>query len=191
MSLPLHAAGIYNAGSQDYCSNYVVSSYTPTLTALLRAQKPQSSIHKHEAKLNLIAVMRAWDPKFPTLWNVKDEIQHIRTTALKTNVSFNDSCVDDGATTINVAESLSRPNIAHIACHGVQDADNALLSGFCLSDGNLTVSRLMDIDLKDAFFAFLSACETAKGDEKQPDQTVHLAAAMLFVGFQSVVANMW
>jgi CHAT domain-containing protein len=78
-----------------------------------------------------------------------------------------------------------------IACHGVQNADNALLSGFCLSDGNLTVSRLMELDLKDAFFAFLSACETAKGDEKQPDQTVHLAAAMLFVGFRSVVANMW
>jgi CHAT domain-containing protein len=37
----------------------------------------------------------------------------------------------------------------------------------------------------------MSACETAKGDQKQPDQVVHLAAAMLFAGFQSVVGTMW
>jgi CHAT domain-containing protein len=49
----------------------------------------------------------------------------------------------------------------------------------------------MDLDLKDAFLAFLSACETAKGDKEQPDQTVDLAAAMLFVGFRSVIATMW
>jgi CHAT domain-containing protein len=62
---------------------------------------------------------------------------------------------------------------------------------FCLSDGNLTVSRLMELDLKDAYFAFLSDCETAKGDEKQPDQIIHIAAAMLFVGFRSIVGTMW
>lgn len=37
----------------------------------------------------------------------------------------------------------------------------------------------------------LSACETATGDSEQPDQAVHLAAAMLFVGFRSVIATMW
>jgi CHAT domain-containing protein len=49
----------------------------------------------------------------------------------------------------------------------------------------------MKLDLKDAVFAFLSACETAKGDTEQPDQAIHLAAAMLFVGFKSIVATMW
>jgi CHAT domain-containing protein len=82
-------------------------------------------------------------------------------------------------------------NLTHIACHGTQDAVNALSSGYYLSDENLSVSCLMDLNLRDAFFAFLSACETAKGDEQQPDQTIHLAAAMLFVGFRSMVATMW
>jgi CHAT domain-containing protein len=49
----------------------------------------------------------------------------------------------------------------------------------------------MELDLSKAFLAFLSACETARGDEGQPDQTVHLAATMLFAGFRSVVATMW
>lgn len=53
------------------------------------------------------------------------------------------------------------------------------------------VSELMNFDLKNALFAYLSACETAKGDSERPDQAVHLAAAMLFVGFRSIVATMW
>jgi CHAT domain-containing protein len=50
---------------------------------------------------------------------------------------------------------------------------------------------LMQLKLPKALFAFLSACETAQGDREQPDQAIHLAAAMLFTGFRSVVATMW
>ena len=42
--------------------------------------------------------------------------------------------------------------------------------------------------------AFLSACETAKGDSKTPDEAIHLAATLLFqlfAGFRGVVATMW
>jgi CHAT domain-containing protein len=49
----------------------------------------------------------------------------------------------------------------------------------------------MKLNLERPLLAFLSACETATGDIRQPDQTIHLAAAMLFAGFQSVVATMW
>jgi CHAT domain-containing protein len=90
-----------------------------------------------------------------------------------------------------VAEALPRANIVHLACHGVQDLADPLNSGFCLGDGKLTVLELMDVKLHHPFLAFLSACETAKGDKNQPDQAIHLAAAMLFCGFRSVVATMW
>jgi CHAT domain-containing protein len=137
--------------------------------------------------------MQAWDADLPTLSNVKDEIGCIQAAAKSASISVDDSsnCIGNDAIVTRVTEVFQGTNIVHIACHGTQNAVDALSSGFCLSDGNLSVSRLMDLDLKDAFFAFLSACETAKGDEKQPDQTVHLAAAMLFVGFRSVVATMW
>jgi CHAT domain-containing protein len=49
----------------------------------------------------------------------------------------------------------------------------------------------MELDLKHAHLAFLSACETAKGDRAQPDQAIHLAATMLFVGFRSIIGTMW
>jgi CHAT domain-containing protein len=39
--------------------------------------------------------------------------------------------------------------------------------------------------------AFLSACETAKGDATTPDEAMHLAASLLFAEFGGVVATMW
>ena len=38
---------------------------------------------------------------------------------------------------------------------------------------------------------FLSACQTAKGDSKLPEEAIHLAAGMLMAGCGSVVGTMW
>ncbi|KAG1753238.1 hypothetical protein EDB19DRAFT_1627174 [Suillus lakei] len=40
-------------------------------------------------------------------------------------------------------------------------------------------------------FAFLSACHTTVGDERSPNEAIHLAAAMQFSGFHSVIGSMW
>lgn len=96
-----------------------------------------------------------------------------------------------GASADDVLDHLPSATVLHLACHGYQDPKNALDSGFVMSDRILTVANLMALQLPDALLAFLSACETAKGDDAQPDQAVHLAAAMLFVGFKSVVGTMW
>jgi len=95
-----------------------------------------------------------------------------------------------GTTARSVLESVSEANMLHLAFHGYQDRGYALQSGFVM-DEMLSVSQLLSLNLSRAFFAFLSACETAKGDEKQPDQAIHLAATMLFVGFRSVIGTMW
>jgi CHAT domain-containing protein len=96
------------------------------------------------------------------------------------------------ATPEEATAALPSAILVHIACHGLQDPGQPLNSAFHLSkDGTLSVSDLMELDLKGAYLAFLSACETAKGDREQSDQAIHLAATMLFVGFKSVVATMW
>lgn len=92
----------------------------------------------------------------------------------------------------NVVSHLEHASIVHLACHGIQDSKDALDSGFILAGGErLTVSKLMQLNLSKANLAFLSACETAKGDAEQPDETVHLAASMLFAGFRSVIGTLW
>jgi CHAT domain-containing protein len=91
----------------------------------------------------------------------------------------------------DVLGHIQSASILHLACHGSQNPSDALQSGFALEDALLTVSKLMELELPQAFLAVLSACETAKGDVAQPDQAVHLAATMLFAGFKSIVATMW
>jgi CHAT domain-containing protein len=92
---------------------------------------------------------------------------------------------------VEIQDKLPAATILHLACHGYQNPENPLDSGFVMRDAMLTVSDIMALRLPNALLAFLSACETAKGDEQQPGQAVHLAATMLFAGFKSVVGTMW
>jgi CHAT domain-containing protein len=121
--------------------------------------------------------------------SVDEEVQTVAGIVVLTSASVvND--VYAPSTVQSVLQQAPSAHILHLACHGHQHED-PLKSCFALQDGRLTISALMDLKLPKAMLAYLSACETAKGDKKQPDQAVHLAASMLFCGFRSVVATMW
>jgi hypothetical protein len=188
---PVHAAGIYAGSDQECCSDYAVSSYTPTLGALLRTRTATTSMETRGLRLALISAERAQDTSLPVLWKVKAEIDAVAEIVSQAHAVPDVLDTPDSTTVAQVAASFKIAPLVHVACHGVQNSQKPLESGFCLRDGTLTVQKLMDLDLKNAFSAFLSACETAKGDRAQPDQTIHLAASMLFAGFKSVVATMW
>ena len=81
----------------------------------------------------------------------------------------------------------------HIVCHGILEPGKPFEASFELHRAKRL--RLLDIvrsQLPDAKFAFLSACHTAEPtDESIADEVLHLAAAMQFCGFRSVVGTMW
>jgi CHAT domain-containing protein len=137
-----------------------------------------------------VSEKRAQERHLETIPGVDEEIRYVSAVAKENNIGIGHQ--QTGCTTVaHTAAAMQTANIVHLACHGVQDETNATQSGFCLGDGRLTILKLMELKLDHAFVAFLSACETAKGDKAQPDQAMHLAAAMLFSGFKSVVATMW
>jgi CHAT domain-containing protein len=191
--LPIHAAGIYNgpAETRVCCSDYVVSSYTPTLSALLNAQNkaPQTS----PSRINILAVGEDARtlPRLQRLWFVEREVMTVEEMAKASKHECSVETIAAHATVEGITDRIQTAHFVHLACHGTQDQTNALDSGFHLSNGQLTISKLMDLNLDKAWFAYLSACETAKSDAKQPEQAVHIAAAMLHAGFKSVVATMW
>jgi CHAT domain-containing protein len=167
----------------------VASSYTPSLTALLRAQRAVVSLDKESIAMMLLAEKKTQEP-LAAIPGVELEIRDIAAIATLYNVKVVSHLA--GSTTVaSASECTKAANIMHLACHGIQDLEDATKSGFCLGDGRLSISELMQLEIKHGFLAFLSACETARGSEDQPDQAMHLAAAMLFVGFKSVVATMW
>lgn len=95
------------------------------------------------------------------------------------------------ATVGSVLDALETHSWVHLACHGSQDAKDPLKSAFYLHDGALELSKIIQTPLKHAQFAYLSACQTATGDEGLPDEAIHLAAGMLMAGFKTVIATMW
>jgi CHAT domain-containing protein len=188
--VPIHAAGIYEGSNQECCSDYVVSSYTPTLAALIQARKSQSTFNPQQMRVLAIAAQHAAEgSNMPPLQNAVPETRCVIDIATMAGASS--SADADTATQAELLAMFQSSQVIHLACHGIQDKAEPHKSRFCLSTGDLTVSELTQMDLKGAFLAYLSACETAKGDQKHADEVVHLAASMLFAGFQSVVATMW
>jgi CHAT domain-containing protein len=166
-----------------------VSSYIPTLSALSKSRADWSSVSCNKLA-GILAACRD-SPDGTSLPSVEREIEI--TKSCFERVSSQVLLSSSPNTTAQVLrESLEGKNahILHLACHGLQ-ADSALDSAFLLSDGRLTIQDLMSLRLTGAIFAFLSACQTARGSENLPDQAVHLAASMLFCGFRSVIGTMW
>ena len=79
----------------------------------------------------------------------------------------------------------------HLACHGLPNRQRPFESAFALHDGQFTVQRIIGCDFKNPEFAYLSACHTTVGYEESPDEVIHLASAMQFAGFRSVIGTMW
>ncbi|KAJ7877603.1 CHAT domain-containing protein [Mycena leptocephala] len=95
----------------------------------------------------------------------------------------------------------TREEIDHIQSHA-----SGKLSVLCLEEHNATVETASDptasalllagserltLSLPHANLAFLSACQTATGAKKLPEELIHLAAGMLLAGYRGVIATMW
>ena len=195
--LPLHAAGIASTRLKEGLTDYVVPSYTPTLGALLKARRDFGSVPRNQVKLMVAAA--PYPPFRQPLHAAVEEVSAIHAVVPPGNVlgvPWIGRATDPlgnqlQSTTLDVLGTLPAASIVHFACHAFQDLDNPLNSGFVLQDETLTMSRLIEVKLSHAFLAVLSACETAKGDRVQPDQAAHLASALMFAGFKSIIGTMW
>ncbi|KAG1842754.1 CHAT domain-containing protein [Suillus subalutaceus] len=64
-------------------------------------------------------------------------------------------------------------------------------SAFLMRDHPLSLLDITQMDLSQHQFAFLSACKTAVGVPRTPDEVIHLAAGLQFAGVKSVVGTLW
>jgi CHAT domain-containing protein len=182
--LPIHAAGVYEGSDLANATQYVVSSYTPSLSVILKARDHWTPIPRQELRALLVAESAA--PGLPVLDGVHEEVQAV--ADILTSVSA--TVVRDSPKVGVTLRHLPATHLLHLASHG-QQREDPLTSCFALQDGGLTIKALMDVRLQNPTLAFLSACETAKGAVEHPDEAVHLAASMMFCGFRSVIATMW
>ena len=199
-SLPFHAAGPHRKPEKNLMDIYV-SSYAPSLSALLRArdrlQRSQKRAHDTSGVANEIsfaAVGQArpsTDIKLGELPEVEHELRRIHDeTGMPSNVKF-ETVTGAEATIEGAVQAFRDHRWVHVACHGAQHPEKPFDSWFAMGDGKLTLMRIIQERYTDSEFAFLSACHTAVGDESTPDEVLHLAAGMQFAGFNGVIGTLW
>lgn len=163
-------------------SDYVVSSYTPTLAAILDQSQP---IIPEGFQILTVAEPSKSNP----IPKTEEEVKLIQDLAGDLRVV---NLMNENATIEIVLQEMKRSHWIHLACHGKQDLDDSMKSGFLLhGDKTLTLSEIVRVALPKIDFAFLSACQTATGDERVAEESVHLAAGMLLSGCRGVIATMW
>ncbi|KAJ1305468.1 hypothetical protein OPQ81_000476 [Rhizoctonia solani] len=181
--LPLHAAGDYSQ-PQSRVFDYVVSSYTPTVTALLSSSPTSLS-----RDTTILAIGQPNTPGHARLPGTARELEYVKAhTSDKVQYS---ALIGDQATTNTVLYAMAQHDWVHLACHAHQNVLDSTKSGFFLHNGTLDLASINRRSFKNKGLAYLSACQTAKGDEKLPDEAIHLASGMLMAGYTSVIATMW
>ena len=189
--LPIHAAGIYGGPKTTVLStlsDFAISSYTPTLRALVGRVPHLAEVRQQQQGLFMIS-----QPDTPNLARIpktKSEVQAIQ--RLTKDCGFPVLCLEGAAATVDqVIKNMETHSSIHFACHASQNTSDPLKSGFALQDGYLELSTIIQKRLAAADLAFLSACQTSAGDEKLSEEAVHLAAGMLAAGYRGAVATMW
>ncbi|CAE6440955.1 unnamed protein product [Rhizoctonia solani] len=181
--LPLHAAGDYSQ-PQERVFNYVISSYTPTVTALIT-----STLTTLNDDCCVLAIGQAVTPGHTPLPGTLKELACVE-SHMQGKAEYS-QLMDYQATTRATLDAMEHHDWIHLACHAHQNVADPTKSGFFLHDGTLDLASINWRSFKSKGLAFLSACQTATGDERLPDEAIHLALGMLMAGYQSVIATMW
>jgi CHAT domain-containing protein len=184
-SLPLHAMGPIpsDVGPPRYFLDLYIPSYTPSLSALIESHKLSSQIPD---KPSILLVIQ------PDAFMVEalEEMQALHAIIPRAKTQ---TLIGATATPSVVLERLQDHRFVHIVCHGILESGKPFDSHFELYNGKrLSLLDIVRSQLPRAEFAFLAACHTAEVTDKSPsDETLHLAAAMQYCGFRSVVGTMW
>lgn len=185
--LPIHAAGNYEKGKpvpKQCLSDFGVSSYIPTVEVFNSVKKCSDN------RNGLLMVSQPFTPGMSSIPFARDEVEKIQKQLELRGISFS-TLIDEQAMVKRLLESMEHFSCIHLACHAAQNMTDPLKSSIYLHDGPLELSEIIRKNLENSNFAFLSACQTSKGDPKLPEEVVHLASGMLAAGYRSVVGTMW
>lgn len=182
--LPLHAAGYHSApgNSPRTVIDRVVSSYTPTVRALLNAS--QSTRDAIVPRMLIVAAAAVYgEVPLSAVSRERDLLKRLftdRHTLLE----------NETATWESVRRDLPRHGWVHFSCHADQSLADPSRGGFLLHDKILTVTDISAAEYRGEF-AFLSACKTAIGGVALADEVITLAAALHYTGYKHVIGTLW
>lgn len=185
--LPLHVAAHPDAdGRRNHRAvlDRTISSYTPTLRALIQARQHLADVGA--ADRILVAALPE-TPGLPHLPNVNREKELLAALFPGHRHTLLES---EQATRSKVSQALPDHRWAHLSCHGDQNLSQPLQGGLLLYDGMLTFNDVIG-QRHYGEFAFLSACKTATDGINFADEIVTVAGALHYTGYRHVIACSW
>ena len=189
--LPLHAAGHHQTRSFSAAQTVMdraVSSYTPTVRALIHAKRARSGDRGFAENGSTLVVAMPQTPGEHDLPGAEAEASKLR-QRLDTPVI---TLSGPEATRAAVISALPAARWAHFACHGFANLSDPSASCLLLADSQrLTVTDIARLRLHNANLAYLSACSTAQPGSKLPDEVIHLASAFQLAGYRQVIGTLW
>jgi hypothetical protein len=170
--LPLHAMGPISSDSGDprYFSDLYISSYTPTLSALLASREPAT---------------QPSDPSPPGAWPGAQVIRDLDLQAT--------SLARGNATLATILDGIQRHRFMYIAYDGELKTGRPFEASIRFPNGeHLTLLDFVRSQHPAGEFALLPGSHTAELTEGSiPDEALHLSAAVQYSGFRSVIGTLW
>ncbi|MFF2101143.1 CHAT domain-containing protein [Streptomyces sp. NPDC058202] len=175
--LPLHAAAAIG-------TDHVISSYVPTLRALLMARQ---QTRPEADRVLAVAVPGAGARR---LRHAVHDVER-----LKECVEVTTELIGSAASRRRLLDELPGHSVWHFSGHGHQHAGDprsaALYTDDYETDGPLTLHDIAQLDLRRGFLAFVSACESARGTRQLMDESVHICGALQLAGYTHVIGTQW
>ncbi|KAF2819267.1 hypothetical protein CC86DRAFT_307360 [Ophiobolus disseminans] len=191
---PLHAAGNHKRGSCETVLDRAMSSYTPSVKALLQGRRVRYTASVGHSKPNqaLLVAMQS-TPEYSYLRFAKREVEALN--SICNSMSY--TAIQVPNRKANIMSTLPACRIFHFAGHGYTDAADPSKSALILEDWKqdpFTIGTLLEMNLRsqEPFLAFLSACGTGEvSDKRYFDEGLHIISAFQLAGFRHVIGTLW
>lgn len=174
-------AALWNGETERYLIEDYTLTYAPSLATLplIQAQRTPNA--------NALLVLGNPDGSLPNASAEAQTIADLYATDPLTGRLATESAVYSQSHTID---------LLHLAAHGVYNLSDPLATQIALSadernDGALEVREVFRLDLAETNLVFLSACETALGEQSMGDEITGLTRAFLYAGTPSIVTTLW
>jgi tetratricopeptide (TPR) repeat protein len=187
--LPVHAAGHHGEKDQPNPRTVLdrtISSYIPTVHAL-RYARSRRGIPATAADQLLVVAM----PHTPGAHNLPGTKYE---SNLLSQMFGAHVLVDYEATYETVLAQMQSHECIHFACHGEGNWDNPSASQLLLHDHMthpLTVLDISRLNLAGNRLAYLSACNTTRGNLDLADEAIHITSAFQLAGYSHVIGTLW
>ncbi|OAX37427.1 hypothetical protein K503DRAFT_237241 [Rhizopogon vinicolor AM-OR11-026] len=189
-TLPVHAAGDYTSGGEQLSQHYV-SSYTFSITSLLRAR----TYTNHPKSFSQFAAIYQAKPlqndeqkevEYPVIESaeVEPDILICNLPASLSLTRFADATKDDAK------EAFEGHGWFHLLAYATENAYQPLNSSLLMRDGSLSIPDILRANPRPKEFAFLSTRPVGSRFNWMQKEIIQFTAGLQIAGFKSVVGTM-